>query len=47
MVERQLSDEEVTAIEYALLLATGNDAITSQIRNEAAGISARERSSQR
>jgi hypothetical protein len=35
MMERQLSDEEVTAIGFALLLVTGNEAITSQIRDEA------------
>jgi hypothetical protein len=34
-MERQLSDEEVTAIGYALLLATGNEAITSQIHDVA------------
>jgi hypothetical protein len=35
-MERQLTDEEVTVIGFALLLVTGNDAITSQIRDEAA-----------
>jgi hypothetical protein len=29
-------DEEVTVIGFALLLSTGNDAIISQIRDEAA-----------
>jgi hypothetical protein len=32
---RQLSDEEVTVIGFALLCVTGNDAITWQIRDEA------------
>jgi hypothetical protein len=35
-MERQLLDEEVTVIGSALLLVTGNDAITSQILDEAA-----------
>jgi hypothetical protein len=34
-MERQLSDEDVTVIGYALLLATDNEAITSQVRDEA------------
>jgi hypothetical protein len=34
-MDRQLSDEEVTVIGFALLLVTGNDAITSQMRDEA------------
>jgi hypothetical protein len=32
-MERQLSDEEVTVIGYALVLAMGYDAITLQIRD--------------
>jgi hypothetical protein len=34
-MERQLSDEEVAVIGFALLLVTGNDTITSQIHDEA------------
>jgi hypothetical protein len=41
--ERQLSDEEVTVIGFALLLATGNEAITSQIRDDATRLSPRQR----